>query len=763
MPEPKSPTSAFPNVAIVRLDAGIPHPDEIEAPWVLFLEPDEYLDQRQLKALERFVEEHEPGFVECSVERHLDRALLASFAWVPTRHLFQESPKEIRRYRTREMRLVHVSFLSRVEIPRKSDGAAGVLTLKAGSPCPAIPSGLTISRRTDAGTVPVPERPDDFDLFRKGHQAYYDDAVYCERFVWPHSVYHTVRFHYIPSILEGLKLGLGNPEIVHFVLAYLIRFRDFDTAGRIVKLVPEYWGDRHPMLHISAGTVEFARGNADRALPHFRKAVDLRPDSELIVANTIKVCLLLGRYDDAQAVESIYEKTAGKRFEDDFVAHFRRIHGNAPSRLATVSLCMVVRNEEKNLARALRFAREIADEMIVVDTGSTDRSAEIAGQAGARVYPFPWDNDFSAARNFAIEKASCDYILMLDGDEYVSPLFFTEGLILKKLLSPEKPCAFRFSIGYYYNESDWLFLLGEAGNFREESKAVRLFPRLPGIRYRGRISETVEPSLREQGIPVERIPEWSLHILHDQEDRRNRVLRKVPLYRESDEPDYTTALDAVKDFSFLGDRDETVRWLKCFYGMKNGEPDAHRRMGLRLAGLLEAMDPLQAEGVYREIVEHSGHDAALLRAYASFLIRNNRTEMLGGLPLETVDPGQEAHGAVRVEHNGYAALRHFEAGDMEKAFLTLEAVLDEAAANVFAQAIRFYFLVSLGRIDGAVLAMDHLFEMTAGPRGDRVETIGDVLRLLTELSDTLLKTGYLKERALVLRGALALEKALVNA
>ncbi len=762
MPDRKSETNASRKVHTISLASGIPRPEEIEAPWLLFLEPDEYLDRRQWKQLERFVEDREPCCVECSVERHLDMESVAPFAWVPTRHLFQETPLEIRRYRTREVRLVHASLLPCVEVARYGSKDPEAFTLKTEADCPVRFSGLSISRRMDEAGAPVIERPGDFDLFRKGHQAYYDDTVFCERFVWPHSVYHTVRFHYVPSIIEGLGKGLCNPEIVHFVLAYLLRFRDFDTAGKIANRLPDYWGDRHPMLHVSAGTVQYARGNPDHAFRLFRRAVDLCPDSKLIVTNAIKMCLLLGRYDDAEVIEEIYRTETGQGIDDDFVAHFRRIHGTCPSRLATVSLCMVVRDEEKNLARALSFAKEIADEMIVVDTGSGDRTVEIAEQAGARVYPFPWGDDFSAARNFAIDKASGDYILMLDGDEHISPLFFTEGLILKKLLSPEKLCAFRFSIGYYYNESDWLFLLGEAGNFREESRAIRLFPRLPGVRYTGRISETVEPALREQGIPVERLPEWSLHILHDREDRRDRVRRKVSLYRESTESDYATVLDAVKDFSFLGDTDETVRWLKRFYGMKNGDPDAHRRMGLRLAGLLETMDPGQAEGIYREILAHSGHDAALLRAYASFLIRNNRMEKMAGIPLEPRGPGEEAHGAVRAEHNCYAALRYFEAGEMEKAFPTLETVLDEAASNVFAQAIRFYFLMSLGRIDGAVLALDQLFEMTSGPRSDRIETIEDVLRLITELSDTLLKTGHVRERALVLHGTLALEKVLVK-
>jgi hypothetical protein len=196
--------------------------------------------------------------------------------------------------------------------------------------------------------------------------------------------------------------------------------------------------------------------------------------------------------------------------------------------------------------------------------------------------------------------------------------------------------------------------------------------------------------------------------------------------------------------------------------MQNGDANARQRMGLKLAGLLESMDRDQAAKIYEELIERSGHDEPLMRTFASFLIRNNRMEKIGGIPFEPKDASQEAQGAVRLEHNCYTALKYFTSGEMENGFSVLESVLDEAAAHVFAQAIRFYFLMSLGRIDGAVLALDQLFEMTSGPRSDRIETIGDVLRLVTELSDTLLKAGHLRERALVLQGAMTLEGVLVK-
>ncbi len=84
---------------------------------------------------------------------------------------------------------------------------------------------------------------------------------------------------------------------------------------------------------------------------------------------------------------------------------------------STLSVCMIVKNEEGNLARCLESMQGVADELIVVDTGSSDRTVEIARSFGAKVSHFTWQNDFSQARNVSLEKASCKWILYIDADE----------------------------------------------------------------------------------------------------------------------------------------------------------------------------------------------------------------------------------------------------------------------------------------------------------------------------------------------------------
>ena len=85
--------------------------------------------------------------------------------------------------------------------------------------------------------------------------------------------------------------------------------------------------------------------------------------------------------------------------------------------MVSISLCMIVKNEEDSLVRCLLSVRDIVDEIIIVDTGSTDKTKEIAGLFTNNIYDFKWVNDFSVARNFSFSKATKDYIFWMDADD----------------------------------------------------------------------------------------------------------------------------------------------------------------------------------------------------------------------------------------------------------------------------------------------------------------------------------------------------------
>lgn len=105
--------------------------------------------------------------------------------------------------------------------------------------------------------------------------------------------------------------------------------------------------------------------------------------------------------------------------------------------MITVSLCMIVKNEEKVLERCLDSVKDLVEEIIIVDTGSKDCTKEIALKYTDKVYDFAWVDDFSAARNFADSKAKMEYIYTADADEILDPVNQRRFLDLKKVLLPE--------------------------------------------------------------------------------------------------------------------------------------------------------------------------------------------------------------------------------------------------------------------------------------------------------------------------------------
>jgi tetratricopeptide (TPR) repeat protein len=112
----------------------------------------------------------------------------------------------------------------------------------------------------------------------------------------------------------------------------------------------------------------------------------------------------------------------------------------------SVSLCVIVRNEEENLVACLEPLRSLVDEIIVVDTGSTDRTTQIAAQLGAKVFSFPWGDDFSAARNESLRHATGDWVLWVDADDRMDEENLKGLASLFDGLGPQSPDVFTFQV-----------------------------------------------------------------------------------------------------------------------------------------------------------------------------------------------------------------------------------------------------------------------------------------------------------------------------
>ncbi len=90
---------------------------------------------------------------------------------------------------------------------------------------------------------------------------------------------------------------------------------------------------------------------------------------------------------------------------------------NNPGKIPFLSACLMVKNEEQNIERCLKSIINVVDEIVVIDTGSTDRTMKIALSYGARIFEHPWENNFSLHRNQSIDHAQGEWVLIIDADE----------------------------------------------------------------------------------------------------------------------------------------------------------------------------------------------------------------------------------------------------------------------------------------------------------------------------------------------------------
>lgn len=185
---------------------------------------------------------------------------------------------------------------------------------------------------------------------------------------------------------------------------------------------------------------------------------------------------------------------------------------------ALLTASMIIRNEEHYLAECLDSIKEIVDEIVIVDTGSTDQGKEIAESFGARVFDFPWSNDFAAARNESLRRSSGEWILYIDADERVRN---ADRRVVEKWLSDHGKVAFTVRFRPHLGFT----------TYRE----FRLFRNDPRIRFKGYIHETMVPSIRAVSAEdATTIGHCDLTIEHEgyEGNQYHKHKRNLPLLRE---------------------------------------------------------------------------------------------------------------------------------------------------------------------------------------------------------------------------------------
>ncbi|PFG12722.1 glycosyltransferase [Bacillus sp. es.036] len=190
----------------------------------------------------------------------------------------------------------------------------------------------------------------------------------------------------------------------------------------------------------------------------------------------------------------------------------------------SISLCMIVKNEEDFISNCLNSVKEVVSEIIIVDTGSTDRTIEIAKQHNATIIEEEWKNDFSLSRNIGLEHANGEWILFLDADEELCSESIEE---LKKWIVYPDADAYFFRV---YNH------FGEKGKEASVNPTIRMFQNRPEYRFSGAIHEQIADSIQRFN-PEARFVMTSVCVDHygyqpTIRDQKNKTTRNITLLKE---------------------------------------------------------------------------------------------------------------------------------------------------------------------------------------------------------------------------------------
>lgn len=253
-----------------------------------------------------------------------------------------------------------------------------------------------------------------------------------------------------------------------------------------------------------------------------------------------------------------------------------------------LSQCMIVKNEEQNIRRALSWGKGVVCEQIVVDTGSTDNTVAIAGEMGAKVYHFEWINDFSAAKNYAIEQATGDWIAFCDADEY----FDDEAArriewIITKAEKNNKDVDVIFSN---------LTNLDYDGNGVLTNKQIRIFKNKPYIRYKGRIHEYLADlrgfSLVDVDVAEELTVYHTGYAIEEEEKHRKgeRNLELLFLEYENHPDSAEVELYLAESLKMAGRGEEAFEFACKAVKNKDGSLDRNRILMAHQMRLYEAFE-----------------------------------------------------------------------------------------------------------------------------------------------------------------------------
>ena len=375
------------------------------------------------------------------------------------------------------------------------------------------------------------------------------------QFLSPNSInYSLISEKNYPGLAAGLEKGWGNVYLLKFMIFAFIKQGSYEKAINFADRMLEKFGDQLEIWRLKAAAY-FYQLDLENAEKAYKKALSIKDNDQDILFNLAKVFLIKKKYDAGKHILETLINYSEMPNEVPLLLKFLEEKGEGTAKLSLLMLC---KDEEKHLKRALDSIKNVVDEIVLVDTGSTDMITSVAKEYGAKVIEHKWNDHFGEARNAGLRHVTGDYVLSMDADEYIDNDTIVSLLVFKSILSLVNKKGVVFEIKIFKDDQEIM------KNLPPQNVVTRtaVFPSLPGIHFSGRIFESVDESLGKCNI--EYILVNSAYFIHIGQNtdmgikRKTAALEKANLDRLYPED----KLKGISHFLNVGNTQKAGEWFE---------------------------------------------------------------------------------------------------------------------------------------------------------------------------------------------------------
>lgn len=460
--------------------------EQASGDWILFLDADEFFNEETRKNLKNLLSILDDNAVEAllcqimNIDRDLQDKIINAF---PLSRIFRNRP-ELRYVGAVHEKIYNVNTQSIQTL----DMTNMIKIYHTGYSTSIIETKL----RRNLTLLQA-------EIAKHGEEPYYTYLCDC---------YHGLKdykktLEYVHKYFNSEYKIVGSEEKLHWYLIHsMVQLNMNQTVilQEIEKAVMKFPG--YTQFRLYYGEVLYNLKQYEKALSYLFESVEKIEDKaeQARFGKIVLECLLslqdkravayCGQLFDAQIAVSEKLKAQVRNMQINWQ---REIEGKRKNKAMKLSACVIVKNEEKVIGRWLKCMEKVAHEIIVVDTGSTDKTIEIVKNRNHKVYHYAWENDFSKAKNYAIEQATGDWILFLDADEY-----FTEACLKTVPIHIEKQHRNKnidaIVCRLYNIDSDC------KGRIISTFSNLRIFRNMPYLRYHGNVHEMLKNDSRNLNL-----------------------------------------------------------------------------------------------------------------------------------------------------------------------------------------------------------------------------------------------------------------------